>query len=383
MAAERSRPRTTIDSTVLETIRRRSVTTRVEIARELGVTPATVTNAVKRLMAAGLVIEAGHARSTGGKRASLLRINDEARWALGCTIEPARLSLAAVDTTGALRSRSVLPLPYGSPTGTVVETLRSGLGLMSARDSLSSTTGIGFAMPSTLPAELRAALTATAKEMGIPALVAEEATCAALGSFWSGEQPEQGLTATVHVNSHLAITLLQDGVPVQHAADAVSVLDHVCIDPNGPPCECGSVGCLHLYASGSALVEQARRTGLASGLGIDGLEESVNADAVLIALTATRGDARAEQIIDSATRALMQAVWPVVAGLGVTTVMLTGTWIQAAPAASSRAAVHYARDHERGLGRLVTVKVSEVQPHPCAVGAAVLALKSFLSTTGD
>ena len=383
MAAERSRPRTTIDSTVLETIRRRSVTTRVEIARELGVTPATVTNAVKRLMAASLVIEAGHARSTGGKRASLLRINDEARWALGCTIEPARLSLAAVDTTGALRSRSVLPLPLGREPATIVETLRQGLDLMSARDSLSSATGIGFAMPSTLPAELRTALTATTAELGIPALETDEATCAALGSFWSGEQPEQGLTATVHANSHLAIALLQDGAPIQHAAEAASVLDHVCIDPNGHLCDCGMAGCLNLYAAGSALVEQARHTGLAADLDVNGIEESVNADAVLIALTATRGDDRAEQIIDRAARALMQAVWPVVAGLGVDTVVLTGTWIQAAPAPFSRAATQYARDYGKGLGRPVTVKVSEVQPHPCAVGAAVLALKAFLSTTGD
>ena len=383
MAAERSRPRTTIDSTVLETIRRRSVTTRVEIARELGVTPATVTNAVKRLMAAGLVIEAGHARSTGGKRASLLRINDEARWALGCTIEPARLSLAAVDTTGALRSRSVLPLPLGREPATIVETLRQGLDLMSARESRSSATGIGFAMPSTLPAELRTALTATTAELGIPALETDEATCAALGSFWSGEQPEQGLTATVHANSHLAIALLQDGAPIQHAAEAASVLDHVCIDPNGHLCDCGMAGCLNLYAAGSALVEQARHTGLAADLDVNGIEESVNADAVLIALTATRGDDRAEQIIDRAARALMQAVWPVVAGLGVDTVVLTGTWIQAAPAPFSRAATQYARDYGKGLGRPVTVKVSEVQPHPCAVGAAVLALKSFLSTTGD
>ncbi|MCT2260240.1 ROK family protein [Brachybacterium muris] len=335
------------------------------------------------MMAAGLVIEAGHARSTGGKRASLLRINDEARWALGCTIEPARLSLAAVDTTGALRSRSVLPLPLGREPATIVETLRQGLDLMSARDSLSSATGIGFAMPSTLPAELRTALTATTAELGIPALETDEATCAALGSFWSGEQPEQGLTATVHANSHLAIALLQDGAPIQHAAEAASVLDHVCIDPNGHLCDCGMAGCLNLYAAGSALVEQARHTGLAADLDVNDIEESVNADAVLIALTATRGDDRAEQIIDRAARALMQAVWPVVAGLGVDTVVLTGTWIQAAPAPFSRAATQYARDYGKGLGRPVTVKVSEVQPHPCAVGAAVLALKSFLSTTGD
>lgn len=78
----------------------------MELARDLGVTPATVTYAVKRLLAAGLVVETGHARSTGGKRASLLRLNNRARWSVGCTLEEDRLSVVAVDRSGALRCSS-------------------------------------------------------------------------------------------------------------------------------------------------------------------------------------------------------------------------------------------------------------------------------------
>src|SRR5699024_4692482 len=66
------------DAAILEIVRRRSQTSRVEISRELGVTPATVTYAVKRLLAEGLLVESGFARSNGGKRASLLRLNDQA-----------------------------------------------------------------------------------------------------------------------------------------------------------------------------------------------------------------------------------------------------------------------------------------------------------------
>ena len=80
------------DAAILEIVRRRSQTSRVEISRELGVTPATVTYAVKRLSPR----TAGGERSLQrGKRASLLRLNDQARWAIGCTIDADRLSLAA------------------------------------------------------------------------------------------------------------------------------------------------------------------------------------------------------------------------------------------------------------------------------------------------
>ena len=51
-----------MDSAVLEFVRRRTETTRVEVARELGVTAATVTNSVKRLLSAGLLRESGYAR---------------------------------------------------------------------------------------------------------------------------------------------------------------------------------------------------------------------------------------------------------------------------------------------------------------------------------
>src|SRR5690625_1062568 len=110
MTATGERRASAADAAILELVRRRSETSRVEISRELGVTPATVTYAVKRLLAAELLVESGFASSRGGKRASLLRLNDQARWAIGCTVDTDRLSLVGVDMSGALRSRIALPL---------------------------------------------------------------------------------------------------------------------------------------------------------------------------------------------------------------------------------------------------------------------------------
>src|SRR5699024_11285638 len=105
--------------------------------------------------------------------------------------------------------------------------------------------------------------------LDIPSITASAPTCAALGSSWSGEQPERGLNATVHMDAGLGLSILQDGRPLQPAAGNGATLDHVVIDPDGPVCECGGAGCLHQYASTEAIIRAALRTGsLAEDLGL-------------------------------------------------------------------------------------------------------------------
>lgn len=380
MPQDNGRPRTTIDTDVLDTIRRRGTTTRVELARELGVTAATITNAVKRLLSAGLVMETGHAKSTGGKRASLLQLNDQSRWALGCTVDAGRLSLAAVDTTGALRSRSVQPLPANADRRVVEETLHRGVELMAPTTGPATIAGIGFSIPSSEHgADLAYVARKAVADLGLAAVDADEATCAAVGSYWSGEQPEHGVTATVHTDGRTTIALLEDGVPMRRSSAGLDLgLDHVCVDPHGPACPCGRRGCLQLYASPDALVAHAQTAGIAEEIGIRGNEDTVISDAVQLALAASRGEARARAILEDAAEATMHAVWPIVAGLGVGSVTLTGTIPQAAPATTAQVAATYSRTRTEALGCEVPVYVSQVQPHPCAVGAAVLALRTFL-----
>ena len=208
------------DAAILEVVRRRTETTRVEIAKELGVVPATVTYAVRRLLHADLVVETGYARSNGGKRASLLRLNDRARHAIGCTIDPGSLSLVGVDMTGALRSRVTLPLPPGSTPEEVTEHLRRGLDLLDPDRDSSAGTGIGFAVPGLLGHHGADLVDHLSDQLPLPSVRASTALCAALGSSWSGELPEEGLTATIHVDTALGLALLLDGRPVPASASS-------------------------------------------------------------------------------------------------------------------------------------------------------------------
>ncbi|MGO1685243.1 MAG: ROK family protein [Brachybacterium sp.] len=368
------------DAAILEIVRRRSETSRVEISRELGVTPATVTYAVKRLLAAGLLREAGFAQSKGGKRASLLRLNDQARWAIGCTIDADRLSLAGVDLTGALRARIAVPLGASPEPAEVGRALHRALTMIRPEGQAHSATGIGLAIPHGFGDHGPELLRELTEGLEIPFISANAPACAALGSFWSGEQPESGLCATVHVDAGLGLAILQDGRPLQPGPSRSATLDHVGIDPEGPPCACGGRGCLHQYASARAIIERASRTGdLAHDLGLRLTDSSLSSDVVLIALAAARGEPRARDVFVAAVSAVAQAVWSATSALGIRAVVLSGPGMQAAPVLVGETMDRLFTARARNLGAEVSVSVSQVQPHPCAVGAAVLALQTFMT----
>ena len=380
MAVIGERRASATDAAILEVVRRRGETSRVEISRELGVTPATVTYAVKRLLAAGLLMEGGFARSNGGKRASLLRLNDQARRALGCTIETDRLSLVGVDLTGALRARIAVPLEDSTHPAEVRPALHRALSMLHPQEHAHAATGIGFAIPYGLGGAGVALLQQVTAGLEIPSISANSPACAALGSFWSGEQPEHGLCATVHMDAGLGLSILQDGRPLEPGPGSAATLDHVGIDPAGPPCACGGRGCLHQYASASAIIDRAAaQEGLAEELGLRRTPTSLSSDVVLVALAAARGEARAREVFTAALTAVARAVWSATSALGIRAVVLSGPALQAAPVLVGEVmeAEHTAR--ARNLGTEVAVSVSQVQPHPCAVGAAVLALQTFMS----
>ena len=68
---------------VLSTIYRQGEISRVDVARQTGLTRTTVSEVVGRFIQEGLVVETGVSPSRGGKRAILLQVDDDARHLIG------------------------------------------------------------------------------------------------------------------------------------------------------------------------------------------------------------------------------------------------------------------------------------------------------------
>lgn len=363
------------DAAVLDAIRRTPDTTRTALAAELGVTAVTVTNSLKRLLAEGLVIEVGHARSTGGKPANLLRVNTASRWALGCTIELDRLAIVAMNLDGGLRYRLVLPLGTGGDDAALVPPLRA-LRRQIGGD-LGLCAGIGIAdlrQDAAAAQEIRKLLE---RELGLATIFGSPALCAGLGSYWVGEQVDSSCL-TVHLGPSIGAVVLSEGGPILPERPGSSSLDHVIVDPGGEPCACGGRGCLHQVAGITVDIDRAVQEGLAQELGLDAGGTRVITDHARLTEAAAHGHVGAARIVLASAGAIALAIGNMIGPLGVPCVVLSGTSISMAPRLYRDAVTASLRERSGALGEDVRVVVSAVQPHPCSVGAAALALAHSL-----
>lgn len=87
-------------------------------------------------------------------------------------------------------------------------------------------------------------------------------------------------------------------------------IGHVCVDPDGPPCRCGAVGCLEQYAGERAML-------LAAGLPLTATAEALDA-------AARAGEPKAVAALQAAARALGLAMSAVVNVLDIPDVVLGG-----------------------------------------------------------
>src|SRR5665647_3008035 len=78
---------------ILDVIRAAGTISRVELTRATGLTGATISTVVRRLINEGLVLEIGRTESTGGKPRMLLQLDPTARFAIGVHLDHAGICL--------------------------------------------------------------------------------------------------------------------------------------------------------------------------------------------------------------------------------------------------------------------------------------------------
>lgn len=100
---------------VLQAIRVRSETTRGELVALTGLTPPTIANITRRLIANGLVREIGRVQRGRGQPAVRMAIDPDGAYAIGINIDRDHLSLVALDLAGQVRVRVSREIAYPLP----------------------------------------------------------------------------------------------------------------------------------------------------------------------------------------------------------------------------------------------------------------------------
>ncbi len=153
---------------------------------------------------------------------------------------------------------------------------------------------------------------------GLPVVVENDANAAAWGEYRFGAGRGSDYVVAITVGTGIGGGIIIEGAMYRGRWGAAAEFGHLCVDPGGRPCGCGNRGCWEQYASGNALVREARylaseRRGEAEkmlDLG-DGTPEGVQG--VHVTTAAREGDPVALAAFDFVSRWLGQGMADVAA----------------------------------------------------------------------
>jgi glucokinase len=182
------------------------------------------------------------------------------------------IRMAAVQSDGTIIRHSKRPTPLGlTPPALLALT-----GELAAEcDPANRVSAIAYAPPANVGPEgvLRnlpnlplldgfALRDALEKQFGVPAIVENDATAAAIGESWLGASKGVSNSVMVTLGTGVGGGLIIDGKPLRGPDGAAGKIGHITVEPDGHPCGCGSRGCVEQYASATAIQRMAGEAGM-------------------------------------------------------------------------------------------------------------------------
>lgn len=327
-------------SRLLDIMRTRGTVSRVELVGITGLTPGTISNVVRDLLNENLVCEVGHARSRGGQPRRLLQLQAQAHYAVGVQMDRCTSSVVLADFGGRLIAQRTLQ-GSGSTSPEEMLTLlsRQILDLLAA-EQIPHAKVLGASLvtygpqdrlngklmaPRPTPEWYGHPLAPSLSELtGLPVLLENDATAAALGEQWLGEV-EVDTFGVIYMASGLGGGVIVDREVYRGGGSNTVELGHISIDASGPPCECGNRGCIETTYGTSAVIARALSdTRLGAHLNLTGKPGDTLADFDRLSQAAIDGDAHARALLEDAAYGLGQAAVTLVNLFDLHTVVLAG-----------------------------------------------------------
>jgi glucokinase len=132
----------------------------------------------------------------------------------------------------------------------------AGIGI-GAPGPLNGRTGVVFSPPNLLNWENVPLRDLFAQVFGVPVFVENDANVGALGEYMFGAGRGTQEMVYLTVSTGIGGGIISNGQLVVGATGMAGELGHMSVDMHGPLCNCGSVGCLEVIASGTAIARRA------------------------------------------------------------------------------------------------------------------------------
>ena len=251
---------------VLKTIYDAGDISRADIARRTALTRPTVSSLVADLLESALVVETGQGLSAGGKRPTLVAINDATQRVLALDLSGDEYRGALLTLNGHVAQRAAVPAAGLRGDAALHCVYQLAETLLPAAAPL----GIGVATPGLVDPQAGVVRRAVnrdwtdlplrellAARYDCPVYVANDSRMAALAESTYGDRPSSGNLIVVRVSQGVGAGVILKGRPFYGDGFGAGEIGHVVVAPDGALCSCGNRGCLETTSSVPAILRAA------------------------------------------------------------------------------------------------------------------------------
>lgn len=242
-------------------------TSKQQISARLGLSLPTVSQILAELEAENLIKRNGTFESSGGRKPMAIYPVKDMRVSIGLEITKHHLQMVCVDLFGTLIAEKRIRLPYKNEIlyyqemGNEVETFARSLHAPS-----NTILGVGIAIQGIVSADGQyvtygkimdctgATLDSFSQYIPYPCVLMHDSESAATAEMWFSKDINDAIYLSL--SKHLGSALIINGAIHKGQGIGSGLVEHMILQPDGKPCYCGKHGCLEVYCSSSALLEE-------------------------------------------------------------------------------------------------------------------------------
>ena len=362
---------------VLELIRAGRAVTRGEVLDVTGLSRMTVATRIDALLDAGLIVENGTNRISGGRPSRRLEFNTAHAFVLAAAVDTTHTTVALTDLAGRIHDEERLDVVIADGPGRTLDAIvdRARALLERAGIARERVSGMGISVPGPVDPDTGRPSQPPIMPgwdaypiaehlhdaLDVPVLVMNDADAAALGEQRFAHPGSRSL-CFIKVSSGIGTGIVINGQVYPGTDGGAGDIGHIkLVGYDDYLCQCGSYGCLAAVASGGAVARALRELGTPAASGSD-------VGALLAA-----GDADAARLTRAAGRVLGEVLASVVSVLNPSEVVIGGT-LASAPLLTGLRETLYPRSLPRAT-RHLAISQSNLGQLAGVVGLATLVVE--------
>ncbi|HVP44791.1 MAG TPA: ROK family protein [Terriglobales bacterium] len=233
-------------------------------------------------------------------------------FAIGVDLGGTNLRIAAVDEAGRLMEKMTLGAEVGRGRERVIEDMTAAIREVVQRFNSDRLLGIGIGVPGIIDIETGTVHQSPnlpdwrdypvrdeiEKRLNTRVILENDANAAALGEQWLGAARDHDDMCMLTLGTGVGGGIVLGGRVWHGFKGMAGELGHITVEPEGPPCGCGSRGCVEQLASATAVVRMAKEAiaaGQAPGLA-RAHGENPEFDSKIVYQMAVQGERAAQEI---------------------------------------------------------------------------------------